>query len=129
MLTKSFGIRTGVAQGVVIAGVALLCSSPVHAASIPCDVVIIGGGPGGTHTAYKLTALHLAKGPVCLFEKSDHLGGRVGNNHNVGFGGRPFSNGGVNVVNSGQTGTGGYRMYYNQYTWKLGQELKALGAP
>jgi cation diffusion facilitator CzcD-associated flavoprotein CzcO len=45
-----------------------------------CDVAIIGGGPGGVHTAYKLTTQHLTPGPVCLFEMKDHLGGRVGDN-------------------------------------------------
>jgi len=35
----------------------------------------------------------------------------------------------VNVVNSGQVGVGGYRMYKSQYTYKLGQELAARGAP
>src|SRR5262249_24149217 len=77
----------------------------------------------------KLTTGHLTAGPVCLFEKSDHLGGRVGNNNVVGQTSTPFVNGGVTVLNSGQTGTGGYRMYFTQYTYKLGQELAALGQP
>ncbi len=94
-----------------------------------CDVAIIGGGPGGVHTAYKLTTMHLTAGPVCLFEKSDHLGGRVGNNHTVGLTTQPFVNGGVAVERTGQTGTGGYRMYNSQYTYQLGQELAALGRP
>jgi hypothetical protein len=98
-------------------------------ANIQCDVAIIGGGPGGVHTAYKLTTQHLTSGTVCLFEKSDHLGGRVGNNNVVGQTAQPFVNNGVTVLNSGQTGTGGYRMYQNQYTYKLGQELSALGQP
>lgn len=34
-----------------------------------CDVAIIGGGPGGTHTAYKLITQKLTNGNVCLFEK------------------------------------------------------------
>jgi hypothetical protein len=47
----------------------------------------------------------------------------------MGFSGQPFVNNGVEVQESGQTGTGGYRMYFNHYTYKLGQELAALGQP
>lgn len=97
--------------------------------ALSCDVAIIGGGPGGVHTAYKLTKKHLTAGPVCLFEMTDHLGGRVGNNHDVGLATQSFVNNGVTVAHTGQTGTGGYRMYKNQYTYALGQELAALGAP
>lgn len=106
-------------------------AAPADAAAnqLQCDVAIVGGGPGGVHTAYKLTTMHLTQGKVCLFEKSDHLGGRVGNNVKVGYSGAPFLNDGVPVVDSGQTGTGGYRMYNSQYTYALGQELAALGAP
>jgi NAD(P)-binding Rossmann-like domain/Flavin containing amine oxidoreductase len=114
---------------VAAAFAAVCCTPAIHSANLQCDVAIIGGGPGGVHTAYKLTTQHLTKGSVCLFEMSDHLGGRVGNNNNVGFSGSPFVNNGVPVQNSGQTGTGGYRMYFNQYTYKLGQELAALGQP
>lgn len=43
--------------------------------TLRCDVAIIGGGPGGLHTAYRLgPTLH---GNVCLFEKEDRLGGRI----------------------------------------------------
>jgi NAD(P)-binding Rossmann-like domain len=108
----------------------LWAAAAIHAAEISCDVAIIGGGPGGVHTAYKLTTQRLTPGPVCLFEMKDRLGGRVGDNFEVGFSGRPFENPpGVPVLNSGQTGTGGYRMYFNHYTYKLGQELAALGQP
>jgi hypothetical protein len=64
---------------------------------------------------------------VCLFEMSDHLGGRVGNNEKVGLSGTPYVNDGVTVKNSGTVGTGGYRMYFNQYTYRLGLELAKLG--
>jgi NAD(P)-binding Rossmann-like domain len=107
----------------------LWAAAAIHAANLSCDVAIIGGGPGGVHTAYKLTTQHLTPGPVCLFEMKDHLGGRVGDNVIMGFSGQPFVNNGVPVLNSGQTGTGGYRMYFNHYTYKLGQELAALGQP
>ena len=108
---------------------AVCWTSAIHAADLQCDVAIIGGGPGGVHTAYKLTTQHLTPGPVCLFEMRDHLGGRVGDNYNVGLSDPPFINNATPVQNSGQTGTGGYRMYFNQYTHKLGQELAALGQP
>jgi ribulose 1,5-bisphosphate synthetase/thiazole synthase len=58
----------------------LWAAAALHAANLACDVAIIGGGPGGVHTAYKLTTQHLTPGPVCLFEMKDHLGGRVGDN-------------------------------------------------
>lgn len=119
-----------VALGLVAATAALATApSTSHAAPVQCDVAIVGGGPGGVHTAYKLTQLGLTSGAVCLFEKRDHLGGRVGNNEQVGWSGAPYVNNGVTVAGSGQTGTGGYRMYQNQYTYKLGLELAALGAP
>src|SRR5262249_43934611 len=120
-------MRTAFAATVI--GVAWFGSGTSRAANLSCDVAIVGGGPGGVHTAYKLATGHLTAGPVCLFEKSDHLGGRVGNNYVVGQTSTPFVNSGVTVRNSGQTGTGGYRMYFNQYTYKLGQELAALGQP
>ena len=43
--------------------------------SIDCEVVIVGGGSGGLHTAFRL-APELGEG-VCLFEKQDRLGGRI----------------------------------------------------
>jgi hypothetical protein len=113
----------------LLAGLALLAPAVSEASPLYCDVAIIGGGPAGVHTAYKLATKHLTAGPVCLFEKSDHLGGRVGNNDSIGFSGQPFVNEGVTVQKSGQVGTGGYRMYDNQYTHKLGLELAALGKP
>ncbi|MSP59488.1 MAG: FAD-dependent oxidoreductase [Myxococcales bacterium] len=116
-------------SGLALTVFALCGSAESHAANVSCDVAIVGGGPGGVHTAYKLATQHLTAGPVCLFEKNDHLGGRIGDNFKVGFAGKPFVKNGVTVANSGQTGTGGYRMYFNQYTYKLGQELAALGQP
>jgi hypothetical protein len=43
-------------------------------ARIDCEVAIVGGGAGGTHTAFRL-APELGEG-VCLFEKEPQLGGR-----------------------------------------------------
>ncbi|MFO0760836.1 MAG: FAD/NAD(P)-binding protein [Byssovorax sp.] len=107
----------------------LLAPATSAAATLQCDVAIVGGGPGGVHTAYQLATKHLTAGPICLFEMEDHLGGRVGDNVKVGFSGKAFKNQGVKVKNSGETGTGGYRMYGNQYTYALGQQLAALGKP
>lgn len=42
---------------------------------LTCEVVIVGGGAGGLHTAFRL-APTLGDG-VCLFEKQDELGGRI----------------------------------------------------
>jgi hypothetical protein len=87
-------------------------------APLACDIAIVGGGPGGVHTAYKLTnppdggtvpGLSSPSG-VCLFEKNDRLGGRI---RDVQFG-----------PDAGDvTGTGAYRMYDIQYTHELAQEL------
>ena len=43
--------------------------------TVVCDVGIIGGGPSGTYSAYKLTQKTNLK--VCLFEKEKVLGGRM----------------------------------------------------
>lgn len=99
-------------------------SAPVDAGAdqsngaLDCEVAIVGGGAGGVHTAYKLTnpgdagtvtGLTAGSG-VCLFEKNDRLGGRI---RDVQFG-----------ANAGDTtGTGGYRLYDNQYTFDLANEL------
>jgi hypothetical protein len=86
---------------------------------IECEVAIVGGGPGGLHTAYKLTNPPADAGTVtglttpsglCVFEKNDRLGGRV---RDVQFGANA----------SDVTGTGAYRMYDNQYTYDLATEL------
>lgn len=85
---------------------------------VECEIAIVGGGPGGVHTAYKLTnppagsmvtGLTAPSG-VCLIEKNDRLGGRI---RDVSFGPNPDD----------VTGTGAYRMYDNQYTFELAGEL------
>lgn len=43
--------------------------------TLDCEVVIVGGGVGGLHTAYRL-APTLGEG-VCLFEREATLGGRI----------------------------------------------------
>ncbi len=47
--------------------------------AISCNIVIIGGGAGGVHTAYQLGKLPDSNpnSDVCLFEKLDRLGGRI----------------------------------------------------
>jgi glycine/D-amino acid oxidase-like deaminating enzyme len=42
---------------------------------IECEVVIVGGGAAGLHTAYRLS--ELLGEDVCLFEKEETLGGRI----------------------------------------------------
>ena len=86
--------------------------------ALDCEVAIIGGGPGGVHTAYKLTnppsgttvAGVTAGSGVCVFEKNDRLGGRF---RDIQLG--PNAN--------DLYGTGGYRLYTNQYTKTLADEL------
>src|SRR5687768_17241708 len=43
-----------VALGLVAAAAVVGAPSTSHAAPVACDVAIVGGGPGGVHTAYKL---------------------------------------------------------------------------
>ena len=44
-------------------------------ATLDCEVVIVGGGVGGLHTAFRLGPVLGDK--VCLFEKEERLGGRI----------------------------------------------------
>ncbi len=53
---------------------------------LDCEVIIIGGGAAGLHTAFRLGP-ELGEG-VCLFEKEAELGGRI---HDVSFDGEPWS--------------------------------------
>lgn len=86
--------------------------------ALDCEVAIVGGGPGGLHTAYRLTnppagttVTGVTSGNgVCVFEKNDRLGGRI---RDVSFGPKPDD----------VYGTGGYRLYDNQYTAELAIEL------
>lgn len=45
------------------------------ALSVLCDIMIIGGGPGGLHTSYQLSKRHDSN--ICLIEKENRLGGRL----------------------------------------------------
>ncbi len=47
--------------------------------SLSCHVAIVGGGPGGVHTAYQLAKLPKDNpdSNVCLFEKETKVGGRL----------------------------------------------------
>ena len=83
--------------------------------NINCDVVIIGGGPGGVHTAFRLATesipnnLGINRNNVCLFEKNDYLGGRIED--------KPIGKHGELIA------TGAMRMPKEHYTYKLMQEL------
>src|SRR6185295_15958984 len=77
---------------------------------LDCEVAIVGAGPGGLHTAYKLTnppsgttvtGLTAGSG-VCVFEKNDRIGGRI----------RDLQ---VGPNADDLYGTGGYRLYKGQY--------------
>jgi hypothetical protein len=71
-------------------------------------VGIVGGGPGGTYVAYKLSATLGDK--VCLFEKEAELGGRMTD--------ESFDNGATRV------GTGARRVMENQkFLFDLAKEL------
>ncbi len=94
------------------------------APTLDCDVAIVGAGPGGLYTAYKLTnppagmtvtGLSAPSG-VCVFEKNDRIGGRI---RDVQFG----------ATATDATGTGAYRMYDNQYTFELATELGVTVTP
>jgi len=50
-------------------------SAVAGAATEACEIVIVGGGVGGLHTAYRLGPEFGAK--VCVFEKEARLGGRI----------------------------------------------------
>lgn len=43
--------------------------------NITCDIMIVGGGSSGVHTAYQLSKTQTSK--ICLLEKENHLGGRL----------------------------------------------------
>ena len=47
----------------------------VNKKPLTCEVVILGGGAGGLHTAFRLAPTMGDK--VCLFEKQNRLGGRI----------------------------------------------------
>jgi hypothetical protein len=109
--TKHHNWRYSILSGFVIS-ISTLSSSGFAASKVDCDVAIIGGGPGGVHTAFRLVQNPPAgvdKTKVCLFEKKDKLGGRL-EDKPVGLGGA-------------LTGTGAYRMYPSHYPYQLMQEL------
>lgn len=80
--------------------------------TLECDVVIIGGGPAGVHTAFRLAQNPpngISRKKICLFEKNDYLGGRMID--------KPVGK------NNAITGTAAYRMYNNHSTYALCNEL------
>jgi glycine/D-amino acid oxidase-like deaminating enzyme len=69
LMKKCFGIAVALtAAGALMAGEG-------GKKNLSCDVVILGGGAGGLHTAYRLAPTLGDK--VCLFEKENRLGGRI----------------------------------------------------
>ena len=78
----------------IVASVPLLAGSALARKEVKCDVAIIGGGPGGLYSAYRLGA-QLGSG-VCLFEKNNRLGGRI---YDVkGPGGAVFGTGAMRIM-------------------------------
>ena len=69
LATPIFGCKTSQEGGTSSA------SEVTSAAPPGCEVVIVGGGVGGLHTAYRLGPTYGAK--VCLFEKEGRFGGRI----------------------------------------------------
>lgn len=61
---------------VAFAGLLLACAPLALATSVFCDVIVVGGGAGGLHTAWRLGASGLGSS-VCLVEKEARLGGRI----------------------------------------------------
>jgi hypothetical protein len=68
--------RLGLCLGLL--SLTLLTTSQLAAKNLEpltCEVVIVGGGAGGLHTAFRLGPQLGSK--VCLFEKEEELGGRI----------------------------------------------------
>ena len=60
----------------VLAGTASFAASADNGRKqVACDVVIVGGGAAGLHTAFRLGPS--LRSNVCLFEKEARLGGRI----------------------------------------------------
>ena len=52
---------------------------------VSCDVAVVGAGVGGAYSAWRLIEAGAVVGSgVCLFERSDRIGGRAYSLHNVG---------------------------------------------
>jgi hypothetical protein len=80
--------------------------------TVDCDVAIVGGGPGGLHTAFRLGATQGSK--VCLIEKESELGGRI---HDVSLDPKD--------PNSPRVGVGARRVMETQdVLFSLADELK-----
>jgi len=93
---------------------AALLSLPLAAAK--CTHAIVGGGPGGVYTAWRLVT-SLPDAEVCLFERSKRLGGRIASIRNLG----PHED---LVVEAGA-----YRFVPVPECEKIGQETKCEWTP
>ena len=52
---------------------------------VSCDVAVVGAGVGGAYSAWRLIEAGAVPGSgVCLFERSDRIGGRAYSLHHVG---------------------------------------------
>lgn len=60
-------------------GASFACVNAAHAFNTHCNVVVIGAGAGGLHTAYQLSKLAKSNpySNVCVFEKENRVGGRI----------------------------------------------------
>lgn len=105
------------------ASLAILPTLAFSAVLPDCEVAIIGGGPGGLHTAYQLTKpgnpSGIAANRICLFEKKPHLGGRI---EDIDFSNPTDIN--PSPTDNNVVGTGAYRFQQNHYTYDLMKQFK-----
>lgn len=57
----------------------------VHCMTVSCSVAVVGGGPGGLYSAWRLMNGTNLNGTVCLFEASTQFGGRIITLHEEGL--------------------------------------------
>lgn len=73
-------LKKAVRATVLVATAAVATMSAAQAApALRCNVVVIGGGTAGVHTAFQLAKRDKSDpdSEVCLFEKENRLGGRI----------------------------------------------------
>ena len=49
-----------------------------------CDVAVVGGGPGGLYSAWRLEN-STALASICVYEAAAHFGGRIATVHEEGL--------------------------------------------
>lgn len=119
---KSTKVPWGKGNGKLLASSALalglLGSSVSFAAVHNCDVAIVGAGPAGNYTAYKLSQdANIDASKLCLIERNGHIGGN--------FKDVPITQQAQTLANvpAGNISTGPYRMLDDQFTYELVLEL------